>query len=115
MYKHRSIILAAATLLTLPTAVLPASGGAQLSAWCDARLRAGPSGRADHRHLMGYVQGATDALIEHHEACPPDEANVGHGVDIVCRYVASKQRWGSLSKYMLTKEALAKAFPCPQR
>jgi hypothetical protein len=110
-----STLLAIIALVGVPTAAMPASGGAQLSAWCGSVQHEGPSARRDHRHLMGYVQGATDAMIDHREACPPDDANVGHGVDIVCRYVANnRQRWSS-SKYLLARDALAKAFPCPKR
>ena len=112
--KNGRIILAFITLTIAPTAALPASGGAQLNAWCGARQQNTSNARRDYRHLMGYVQGATDAMIEHHEACPPDSATVGHGVDLVCQHVASnRQRWTS-SKYRLTKDALAKAFPCPK-
>ena len=113
--NNGSIVLAVITLVILPPPALSASGGAQLSAWCGSSQHSGSSARGDYRHLMGYVQGAADALIEHREACPPDEANIGHGVDIVCRYVAANRQLWSSTKYVLTRDALAKAFPCSKR
>lgn len=113
--KHAGIVLAIIALVAVPDAALPASGGTQLNAWCDSSRHQGPSARTDHRHLMGYIQGATDGLIDHREACPPDDANVGHGVDIVCRYVTNNRtRWSS-SKYTLVRDALSKAYPCAKR
>jgi hypothetical protein len=108
-------LLAAIMLATFPTAALSASGGTQLAAWCDARKLDSAQGRRDHRHLMGYVQGATDALIEHREACPPDNATVGHGVELVCAYVAAHRQDSTSTKFALTKAALAKAYSCTKR
>ncbi len=113
--KTVGVLFGCVAIAVLPTAALSASGGKQLSAWCNSRQQQGSRARNDQRHLMGYVQGATDALIDHDEACPPDSATVGHGVDILCRYVAQNpQRWSS-SKFALTRDAFAKAYPCARR
>lgn len=112
--KSASILWALIAMGALPTDGFAASGGTQLNAWCGSQKH-GASARGDHRHLMGYVQGASDALIDHREACPPDSATVDHGVQVLCRYVAQNpQRWSS-TKFALTREAFAKAYPCAGR
>lgn len=110
-----NIIVTAIMLNMAPTAVFSASGGSQLNAWCDASKLTSAAGRRDHRHLMGYIQGSTDALIAHREACPPDSATVGHGVELVCDYVATHRHEWNSTKFSLAKSALSNAFPCSRQ